>query len=420
MALDVAELLWSKFLKSLAELDSESNSGSITISVFKSSIKALVSDFEAIKDVVNERDIMPEPYTHSETINLLYKLNDALADCRVFTHECMELDNVISRFNFRRFTFVAKVKSRLTKLKQELENLPQQPIGNPRTKTEFTGSGPKVPSAKVFGFDEQLKEINEELLQAGGSSSSSAGELRAIGVVGIAGVGKTTLVQKVLESEEVKQKFNHMLWLPFSLSEEEDQYSKFSFETRIFDSNGQIIEARIVGLDKLLERLSRLLLSDKCYLIVLDDVCHRHINIMERLCSGLPKHNGGVVIVTTRLEEVAQKLGKQHRLHLVHVKPLDREICGRIFEEQAYSIRKSSNFSRDEATRKMEELKDQCHGLPLAAKTIANAFAVGFGGDGSEERDGHHGEEVGTFEELVEDDQGSRIADLIHHVQESS
>ncbi|XP_062020696.1 putative disease resistance protein RGA4 [Rosa rugosa] len=368
MALDVAEFLWNKFLKSLAELESESNSGSITISVFKSSIKDLVSDFKAIKDVVNERDIMPKPYTYSETIDVLYNnLNDALAECRVFAHECMEITDMYSRFNFRRFTFISKIKSRLAKIKQELEQLPlRQNGGNPLEKTGVTR--PKL-SAEVLGFDKQSEEIeNLLLLEAEGSSSSSAGKLTAIGVVGIAGVGKTTLVQKVLKSDGVQKKFNHILWLPF---EGEHQYSRFSFETCIFDGNDKIIEARIVGLDKLLEKLSRLLLSGKCYLIVLDDVCHRHINIMERLCSGLPKHNGSAIIVTTRLKEVALKLGKQHELKLVHVKPLDREICGRIFEE-IYRARVGK--LSDEVTRKIEDIKDRCHGLPLVAKTIANTL----------------------------------------------
>lgn len=97
MALDVAEFLWCKFVSSLQEAESEL-SGSISISVFKS-IKNLISYFKSIKDVVKEIDIMPEGYSYSETIRLLYDLNDALAECRIFAHECNELNKKLLLFN---------------------------------------------------------------------------------------------------------------------------------------------------------------------------------------------------------------------------------------------------------------------------------------------------------------------------------
>ncbi|KAK9949558.1 hypothetical protein M0R45_005075 [Rubus argutus] len=75
---------------------------------------------------------------------------------------------------------------------------------------------------------------------------------------------------------------------------------------------------------------------------------------MERLCSGLPKHNGGAVIVTTRLKQVAQKMGKQHSL--VHVKPLDRVICWRIFKETFKN--RFENF-RDFLLDIAKEIKDR-------------------------------------------------------------
>ncbi|KAM5577194.1 putative disease resistance protein RGA3 [Rosa sericea] len=363
MALDVAEFLWNKFLKALAELDSESNSGFVTIPLFKSAIKDLVSKFKEIKDFVNERDIMPEPYTYSETIDLFYDLNDALAECRVITHECKEIKNKLLSLNPRRAYSLTTIKNKLTKIEDELQKLKALPkeTGSPLGMTR------PMLSSEVFGFRDESKKIEDLLLREEGSSSSSAGRLRAIGVFGTAGVGKTTLVQMVVESLKVQNKFKLILWLPFSgMREGEQQNSRFSFETCIYDELGKILDKSIVGLDKLLERLSQLL-SDNRYLIVLDDVCHQHINIMERLVSGLPKASGGALIVTSRLREVAQKLGEQK--HLIHVQPQEG-VCLKILDEKQCLISQGkSNKTLEKVTK---EMKDQCHGLPLVAKTLAD------------------------------------------------
>ncbi|XP_024185549.1 putative disease resistance protein RGA3 [Rosa chinensis] len=355
MASDVAEFLWNKFLKSLAEMESEL-AGTITIPFFDS-IKDLMKCFNEIKGVMNEIDIMPEPYTYSKTIDVLYKLNDALAECRVFTLECKELNKNVLSFYVPRIRFVGRMKTKVKDIGELLK--PDLKMGAPQ---EETGKSPEIIEpkvlSKVFGFDKEAKEI-ENLLVGGASSSST--RFTAIGVVGIAGAGKTTLVQKVLEREGVKERFSTILWLPFyGISEGEQQYSKLGFKTCILDKGGKSPDEKIVGLGKLLERLKQLL-SGKRYLIVLDDVCHQHINIMERLVSGLPKESGGAVIVTSRLKEVAQKIGEQRYLIPVQAQ---EDICSKIIEETIQS---------DEGlpmTKK--EMKDQCHGLPLVAETLAH------------------------------------------------
>lgn len=367
MASDIAEFLWSKFLKSLAELELESKSGFITISFFNSSIKDLMSDFKAIKDYVNERDIMPEGYSDSNTIDLFYDLNDALVECRVIVLECKEIKNKLLSLNPRRLISLTTIKNKLTDIQDKLKKLPSSPeeVDSPKSPPSSQEIKiQKLPSS-VFGFDEQSKKIVELLL--GDSSSSSSGvRLTKIGVIGIAGVGKTTLVQKVLD--EVKNKFGRVLWIPFSgIKEGEQQYSKFTFKTCILDGLGKTLETT-VGLDSLVKSLQQRL-SDESYLIVLDDVCYQHINIMERLVSRLPKAGGGALaalIITSRLKEVAEKLGEHH--HFVPLEPLGSEDCSCIIEEMIEKEKKLSLGGE------LEKMKNRCHGLPLAAKTLAQIY----------------------------------------------
>ncbi|PQQ02156.1 uncharacterized protein Pyn_14428 [Prunus yedoensis var. nudiflora] len=232
----------------------------------------------------------------------------------------------------------------------------------------ITLEGP-ILSSKVFGFDEYVRKIEDMLFEGGSSHAPFMG----IGVVGIAGVGKTTLVRKVLESKSVKGEFNPIIWLPFSdMWEEGGGFSAFRFEAWILDNLGNAVDKKIVGIDKLLEMLNQIL-SGKRYLIVLDDVCHQHITIEERLWHGLPKCGGGAVIVTSRSAEVANKLVKQN--NLVIVEPLDKEKCWLIFLETINEKDFSSIAHRETLKRIEDEIKDQCHGLPLAAKTLAEIIA---------------------------------------------
>ncbi|KAM1714718.1 hypothetical protein ACFX12_025289 [Malus domestica] len=373
MAVDVAEFQWRKFLSSLRDAESEL-SGSISITYFRT-IKNLISSFKSIKNRAREIDIMPRsPYDYSEIIDFLYKLNDVLAECRIFAKECKELNKKLLLFNPFGFYFIQKMNNRLDGLRKELESL-----GDARGLDNDVGvcwaeevEPPRCPV--VDGFDEQvvygfngLAEKVEDLLCGEGSTGNG---FTTIGVVGIAGVGKTTLVHKVLKMERVKGKFNPIIWLPFSgMREEEEQFSRFSFETCILDHLGKTLDGRIVGLGKLLERLNQLF-SGKRYLIVLDDVQRRHINIGDRLWRGLPKGSGGAVIVTSRLTEVARKVVEER--DLIYVEPLDKEICWSIFEGTRNNNKEVLNISLHKTLSKIEnEIKDQCHGLPLAAKALA-------------------------------------------------
>nr|XP_011467049.1 PREDICTED: uncharacterized protein LOC101310623 isoform X3 [Fragaria vesca subsp. vesca] len=353
MASEVARFLRQSFLDSLAEAESEL-SGS-----------ALFSYFTAIKDVLKHKDIMIQPDRYSVTTSLLHELNDALSEYRIFELECKQLNKKLLLFNPFTYYFIQKMKKQLKDIKHKLASVAAAPerIGNRFDQQKKSQS---ILPPNVFGFDEQAEHI-EGLLFNGGLSRA---RFTSIGVVGIAGVGKTTLVQKVLERKTVIDGFKSIFWLSFSgMKEEQKQYSRSSIETCIVDKLGKIVEGKIVGLGELLEKLNQHL-SGARYLLVLDDMWGQHINIGKRLQRGLPKGSGGAVIFTTRLNEVAEKLVEQDKV--IHVKPLDGESCWSIFQETMRNNEENLYSSQVETLNKIEgEIKDQCHGLPLVAKALA-------------------------------------------------
>uniref|UniRef100_A0A804IFD3 Uncharacterized protein n=1 Tax=Musa acuminata subsp. malaccensis TaxID=214687 RepID=A0A804IFD3_MUSAM len=77
----------------------------------------------------------------------------------------------------------------------------------PRTTTSFPIE------TQVFGRDEQLNHLLEQLMKSADGSGSSNSSISTVTIVGIGGVGKTTLAQQAYNHERVKDYFHPKVWL---------------------------------------------------------------------------------------------------------------------------------------------------------------------------------------------------------------
>ncbi|KAM5580096.1 hypothetical protein ABKV19_009704 [Rosa sericea] len=397
MTLEVAEFLRHKFLKSIQDAESE-------LSGF-----VFLSHFKAIKCFVEEIQIIPEikitlgsgdDLCH-KTVSLLYGLNDALAECRVLVNVCKQQNKKLFFLLHPLLNYsIRKMKKRLNQMKRKFAALVEEEKmystlvicdqmsldGEPGTEMDDDRTSEIGGATSIVGADEQAEKI--EGLLCGGAT--------AIGIVGIAGVGKTTLVHQVLNRQRVRDEFSPIIWLCLSDKEKYEFTNSIgiSIVRRILDKlravasgngaidnlNDAIVEEERdisgLGLERLLARLYRVL-SGKRYLIVLDDVWHISefysdlgSTFQDRLSYGLPQGSGGAVIVTTRIPGVAEHM--VGRNNLITVEPLDTESCWRIFMETIKDNKEVLNISTHETLEKIKnEIRDQCYGLPLAAKELA-------------------------------------------------
>ncbi|KAL7211955.1 hypothetical protein ACSBR2_014753 [Camellia fascicularis] len=260
--------------------------------------------------------------------------------------------------------------------------IPQQSTHGSTTldsKTEaFRWSDRSVDETKVHGLDDKVKSLQRLLVPNNDDSG-----FRAIGIVGMRGIGKTTLCQVIFKKQEVKNHFLPRIWVCLSKQPQDDPDNKKETVKRMLECLG--VEESVIksandnhGLEGLLFAL-RLQLHGKRYLIILDDVwckddhdmefyspLDRDENCCEKLAYGLPKGCGGTVIVTSRAEELAKKMVGEDKLH--RLLPIsDPESCWKIFKDSAEEG--DINLSGG-----LESLKDKiiekCDGLPLLAKMM--------------------------------------------------
>ncbi|XP_019157640.1 PREDICTED: putative disease resistance RPP13-like protein 3 [Ipomoea nil] len=216
---------------------------------------------------------------------------------------------------------------------------------------------PVVEEEDVVGFDGEAQTIKDRL-------NEDSNDLAFISIVGMAGLGKTTLTKKVFSDSEIQYKFFTRLWVYVSQNIDRKQIflnilSNFTKEIDCF---------KCIADDQLADRIKTYLEGGK-YLIVMDDVWEMsHFKLLKIAFPNNRK--GSRVLVTTREQEVAKhadSIGKPHKLkflsddeswELLQKKVFRKELCPPNLETYGRSIAK------------------KCNGLPLAVVVIAGVLNV--------------------------------------------
>ncbi|XP_062117793.1 disease resistance protein RGA2-like [Humulus lupulus] len=218
----------------------------------------------------------------------------------------------------------------------------------------------RLPQQDVIGREEDKSVIiNKFLLESCEESVS------VLAIVGIGGLGKTTLAQSVFNDEQVQKHFETKIWVCVSDDFDLKLIIKSIIESAKGDSS--LGDMRMEPLQKKLQEV----LGSKRFLLVLDDIWEKNHNKLSELKNLIisDANVGSRVVVTTRFEDIAQFIATKQQPYRLGV--LD--------EVQSWSLFKSMAF--EDGSRELEnssigkiekEIVERCKGIPLAIKTIGN------------------------------------------------
>nr|XP_023882072.1 disease resistance protein RGA2-like [Quercus suber] len=213
-----------------------------------------------------------------------------------------------------------------------------------------------VHPSNVIGRDDDKEKIIRILMKP-----DDRRNVNVIPIVGIGGLGKTTLAKLAYNDERVGSHFELRMWVCVS--------KDFDITRLIIEmlKSAKVAFDEKMGLDTLQERL-RELLKDKKFLLVLDDVWNedrnKWIELENLLLGGC---NGSKIIVTTRNSKVATIMGTVPTYKLDVLSP---ELCLSLFVKLAFKEGEEKQYPN--LLRIGKEIIEKCKGVPLAVKTLAS------------------------------------------------
>lgn len=207
-----------------------------------------------------------------------------------------------------------------------------------------------VNESDIFGRESDKEAVVRLLM----NSEASDSRFLVIPIIGIGGVGKTTLAQLVYN--DVSAEFDYKAWVCVS-----DDFDIVKITKTIL--HWENCEAN--DLNKLQELLKEKL-SGKKFLIVLDDVWSKNYEDWTTLSVPFSAGElGSKIIITTRSEDVASRMGSIRGYPLEKLSSYE---CLCIFNKHALDARNLDTHSHLKDIG--GKIAERCMGLPLAAKTL--------------------------------------------------
>jgi disease resistance protein RPM1 len=243
--------------------------------------------------------------------------------------------------------------------------------GSSSRATSITWHDPRVGS--LFIEEDEvvgIKSTRDELVSwlVGGVSKRSV-----ISVVGMGGIGKTTLTKKVYENESVKSHFDCRVWITVSQSYNVSKIL-MSMTKQIYQAKetapGQIDMTNEITLISQIRNC----LQQKRYVVVFDDVWKTEF--WEIAKHTLPCNDKGTRIIITTRNDLIGVSCKESLYDQVHkLQPLSQDKAWELFCRKAFQTEFQGGCPRELVTLSMDIIR-KCEGLPLAIVAIGGLLST--------------------------------------------
>ncbi|KAF8015818.1 hypothetical protein BT93_H1380 [Corymbia citriodora subsp. variegata] len=204
---------------------------------------------------------------------------------------------------------------------------------------------------EIIGREEDKREIIEHLFD-----SSSRESVSIVSIVGIGGLGKTALAQLVYNDDKVKDYFELKMWVCVSDVFDEDLIIKEILKSAQDECQEDLEIRNLQDIENKskdqLQRLLRMVLRGKRYLLVLDDLWNEdRQRWLELQCLLMGGSWGSKILLTTRNQYKSWDL----------------------FKKMAFGVGEESLDPRLEEIGR--DIVKKCAGVPLAIRTIGSLLS---------------------------------------------
>lgn len=221
--------------------------------------------------------------------------------------------------------------------------------------------------AAVVDFEAPSTKLIEWLLE-------EKKERTVICVVGMTGIGKTTLANKVFSNRVIKEAFDCLVWIPISQPYKVDELLRQLMFKICRHKRSDDLSQGISQMDQrsLTDKVKEYL-GYKSYVVIFDDVWDS--KFWSKIEFALPNNeNGSRILITTKNMEVAVNCKRSSCVKVHEMQPLNLAKSLELFDKKAFSY--GNEPCPPHLLDVRLEIVKKCKGLPLAIVAIGGALSV--------------------------------------------
>ncbi|KAH7689148.1 P-loop containing nucleoside triphosphate hydrolase protein [Dioscorea alata] len=347
----------------------------INLHEVRGEVEWLKEELEAMQCFLKDADAKKNKEDGESVKNWVTKMRDVafeaedIIDTFMYYELRRQQPGFIKRFVFIFDELISRHKGHVdvegikTKLRDLSEKRSLYGIANTTSQSRSPGRIPILPQLPddidMVGFDDEKKKIVLELLDRNNANRS------LISIVGMGGLGKTTLAKSVYNDHKVKRSFNIFAWVIISQEYTILEILKGILSEKSETSPEDTIQTLSV---KVFEKLGK-----GKYLVVLDDVWNE--NVWNELLKVFPDdNNGSRVIITTRnlnVAKIADPTIQPHELRLLNEKESKELFLRKVFPRQDIKTCCPTYL-----VEYAHQLVQRCGGLPLALVVLGGLVST--------------------------------------------